>query len=690
MREDTIVLIADDDRLFSRTAATALRRRGYQVIESRSAREALDIARIGKPDLIILDFMMPVMVGLEVARELVSSPTTREIPIVLLSAADNRRIESLSIARSRWWAARMEKPVLLDELVDTVDRLTQKRLSAGKPAQVTARVRNDPREAELARTFLTHTRPHISDMEETLEADNRASTNDGGYSRLLEHVSELGGSAITLGYSRIGEIAAEAGQTLSACIDQGRVPVGEELEGLRRAIMSIETELANCTPKVAQPTQELQQRAQPVLLLHDDPDYVLEASRTARFYGLCINAVSDPELALRQIRKRRFSVIALAGGLVADDSYALVQSFRMLAADVPIAVIVDAGTTEHMAVASAGADRVVPEHIDGGELAMVCHELISASPHDCGRVLYIDPDATRRDATEIALRQAGCRALGVPYSECLLETLDLVRPDLLLLNLDSESDDGASSVKVVRSSHHWHSLPIVAISQNPNDAATTDLLAGDIDDILSAPVVNARIAARVAARLRRERHKRQRMNGDPVTAVCRREVFVSEAGRVIASLRGGEKPSPLFATVCVDIDRIVQTQGRKAADVVRRDVARRLMAEFNGARDMIGSLDGNYFGIMQREPSATAIGERVARCLEGLEAVAWEATPAALPGLIRDHIGAAPDLSPNMLADIVADAIRAIAAPNSEASDAPTPAFKRSPDAQASTRTQRS
>ncbi|GEM_PF-1113034 len=704
MREDTIVLIADNDRLFARTAATALRRKGYEVIESKSAREALAIAQIGKPDLIVLDFMIPAMVGLEVARELISSPKTRDIPIILLSAANNRRIESISIAKDHWWAARMEKPVRLDELVATVDRLTQNTGIHGSANAEDSPLATDEglgskcREAELARAFLTRTRRRMSDLEKTLEtgATGVASakapehTNGTDCPQHLKHVDKLGDSQIVSGYSRIGEIAADAGATLTACIDEDRVPVGEELEGLRRAIMSIETQLANCTPAVDPPPRQRSQRAKAVLLLHDDPEYALEASRTARFHGLCINTVGDPELALRQVRKRRFAAIAMAGRMVADDSYALVQSFRMLAADTPIAVIVDAGTTEHMAAASAGADRIVPEHLDGGELAMVCNELTSASPSDCGRVLYIDASSTRRDATETALRQAGCQAISIPHSECLLETLDLVRPDLLMLSIDGQADDRANLVSVVRSSHHWHTLPIVAVSESQEDTNTAEILASDIDDLLIAPVIDTQGAARVAARLRRERYKRQRMDGDPVTEVSRREVFVGEAGRVIASLRSGATPSPLFATVCVDINRIVEHQGQRAADVIRRDVARRLMAEFNGARDLVGSLDGNYFGIMQREPSDMAIGERVSRCLEGIESVAWEATPTALPGVVRDHIGAAPDRGPNMLADIVADAIRAIAAPNRDGSDHNARILKRAPEVPLHVRTQRS
>jgi DNA-binding response OmpR family regulator len=80
------ILVADDDPDIRRLVAFAMRRRGYEVIEAAAGDEALTLIWQHRPDLAILDVMMPGMTGLDVARVLASSSSTASIPVLLLSA----------------------------------------------------------------------------------------------------------------------------------------------------------------------------------------------------------------------------------------------------------------------------------------------------------------------------------------------------------------------------------------------------------------------------------------------------------------------------------------------------------------------------------------------------------------------------------------------------------------------------
>jgi len=80
------VLIVDDEIFIVKALAMKFTNSNFTVATARNGREALDRIREEKPDLVITDFQMPVMNGLEFVRVLRSGEETRSIPIVMLTA----------------------------------------------------------------------------------------------------------------------------------------------------------------------------------------------------------------------------------------------------------------------------------------------------------------------------------------------------------------------------------------------------------------------------------------------------------------------------------------------------------------------------------------------------------------------------------------------------------------------------
>ena len=80
------ILVIDDDANFSRAMETFLRKAGYDTLVALSGTEGLELARVGKPDLVILDVMMPDMDGFQVCRHLRELAETAHIPILMFSA----------------------------------------------------------------------------------------------------------------------------------------------------------------------------------------------------------------------------------------------------------------------------------------------------------------------------------------------------------------------------------------------------------------------------------------------------------------------------------------------------------------------------------------------------------------------------------------------------------------------------
>jgi len=82
-----VILIVDDEPDIASTVAFNLEREGFRTLTTDFGRKALELAAGDpRPDLVVLDLMLPDMSGTEVCRQLRSSPDTRRIPILMLTA----------------------------------------------------------------------------------------------------------------------------------------------------------------------------------------------------------------------------------------------------------------------------------------------------------------------------------------------------------------------------------------------------------------------------------------------------------------------------------------------------------------------------------------------------------------------------------------------------------------------------
>jgi two-component system phosphate regulon response regulator PhoB len=80
------VLVVEDEAALVTLLRYNLEREGFVVTEARDGEEALLLAREHKPDLVLLDWMLPHVSGIEVCRQLRRLPDTRSVPIVMLTA----------------------------------------------------------------------------------------------------------------------------------------------------------------------------------------------------------------------------------------------------------------------------------------------------------------------------------------------------------------------------------------------------------------------------------------------------------------------------------------------------------------------------------------------------------------------------------------------------------------------------
>ncbi len=118
---DKQILVVDDEPSLLEIFSTMLKRQGFTVWKATNALDALDLVRNIKPDLFILDVMMPGMNGIELCRELRTWPDTHTTPVMMLSALSDvhTQRESLDAGADLY----LRKPILPRDLVTRVQEL---------------------------------------------------------------------------------------------------------------------------------------------------------------------------------------------------------------------------------------------------------------------------------------------------------------------------------------------------------------------------------------------------------------------------------------------------------------------------------------------------------------------------------------------------------------------------------------
>jgi CheY-like chemotaxis protein len=114
-----IIVIAEDEFLLADLLASFLEDEGHEVRSAPHGLAALKLVRAHKPDLVITDFMMPLMTGLELAREIRADDSLAKIPILLVSGAQG----DIGREHPKIFDAVLDKPYDQSALLVTVGRL---------------------------------------------------------------------------------------------------------------------------------------------------------------------------------------------------------------------------------------------------------------------------------------------------------------------------------------------------------------------------------------------------------------------------------------------------------------------------------------------------------------------------------------------------------------------------------------
>jgi len=130
MKSKAKILLIDDHKTVLKLLESILRIKGYDLLSAESGSQGISLARQHRPDLILLDVMMPDLDGFKVCQYLKNQAETREIPVVFLTARGAE--DDFAAGRSAGADGFMTKPFQAMEVLNLVDRMLRE-AEAKKP-----------------------------------------------------------------------------------------------------------------------------------------------------------------------------------------------------------------------------------------------------------------------------------------------------------------------------------------------------------------------------------------------------------------------------------------------------------------------------------------------------------------------------------------------------------------------------
>jgi two-component system, OmpR family, alkaline phosphatase synthesis response regulator PhoP len=122
------VLVVDDEIHIVHVVAIKLRNNGYDVVTAGNGAEAFELACEERPDVIVTDYQMPIMSGMELVEKLRGVEATRDIPVILLTARsfaiEDKQKEDLRISQC------LNKPFSPKELLESIEDIMYEKVGS--------------------------------------------------------------------------------------------------------------------------------------------------------------------------------------------------------------------------------------------------------------------------------------------------------------------------------------------------------------------------------------------------------------------------------------------------------------------------------------------------------------------------------------------------------------------------------
>jgi len=124
IKKKVLVLIVDDEPNVRRLSRTILSK-NFDVLEAEDGRQAIEIANTQKPDIILMDMMMPKMDGLTACLEIKKNPVTKSIPVIMVTAIGFEL--NIKLSQQMGATGYLTKPFSPQDLINAIVKVSENR-----------------------------------------------------------------------------------------------------------------------------------------------------------------------------------------------------------------------------------------------------------------------------------------------------------------------------------------------------------------------------------------------------------------------------------------------------------------------------------------------------------------------------------------------------------------------------------
>jgi CheY-like chemotaxis protein len=118
IRSSRTILIVDDEWALAEVLSAILRDEGYRTLVAGNGREAETLLRAESVDLVIVDFMMPIMDAPELIAWMKDQGALQSVPVIIMTSLPETSVR----ARAEGFAAYLQKPFMIDDIAEAVAR----------------------------------------------------------------------------------------------------------------------------------------------------------------------------------------------------------------------------------------------------------------------------------------------------------------------------------------------------------------------------------------------------------------------------------------------------------------------------------------------------------------------------------------------------------------------------------------